>query len=404
MGQTTATGSAIGVDQLAALGGPKTTEQNVGMIAVKLDERDIEAAVAVMRSGMLAAGKHATAFEEKFAKMTGAKHALACANGTCALQLAYGALFEPGDEVLCPAWTFIATASILVAAGAKIVWVDGDPTTYCIDMEDAKRKVTDKTVGIACTHLYGNPVDIDGIERLAAEHSLSIVYDAAQAHMATYRGKGLGAFGDAVTYSFYPTKNMTCGEGGMVTTNDDELAAKMRMLRSHGESGKYTHSSIGFNYRMSDIEAAIGVSQLDRIEAVTERRRANAAAITDVIASINGLHAPVATDGAEHAFHLCAIRVDPSAFIEPKVAGIEAESVRDMLCKALNAEGIGTAVHYPRSLTHQPVFATPGMKHQPNADRLAETLFCVPVHQFLTEQQVAQVCAALKKVGTALGK
>lgn len=406
MGQvgTTTAKSARGLSNLAALGGPKTAEPNVGMIAVKLTEADIEAAVAVMRSGMLAAGKNALAFEERFAAMTDAKHALSCANGTCALQLAYGALIEPGDEVLVPGWTYIATASMLVAAGAKLVWVDVDPRTYCIDVDDARRKVTDKTVAIACTHLYGNPVNIDGVERLGAEHDLSIIYDAAQSHMATYRGRGLGAFGDAVTYSFYPTKNMTTGEGGMVTTNDDELAAKMRMLRSHGETQKYIHGTIGFNYRLSDMEAAIGLSQLDRIEAITQRRRENAAVLTDALASIEGLHAPLATDGAEHAFHLYPVRVEPDRFIEPKDAGVDAANVRDMLCKALNAEGIGTAIHYPRPLTRQPVFDVPGVRHQTVCDRLADTLFCIPVHNFLTEQQVAQVCDAMKKVAGALAR
>ncbi|MCA9294623.1 MAG: DegT/DnrJ/EryC1/StrS family aminotransferase [Phycisphaerales bacterium] len=404
MGQagTTTAQSARGLSTLAVLGGSKTAEPNVGMIAVKLTDADVDAAVGVLRSGMLAAGKHATAFEERFAKMTGAKHAISCANGTCALQLAYGALIEPGDEVLCPGWTFIATASMLAAAGAKIVWVDVDPKTFCIDVEDARRKATDKTVAIACTHLYGNPVNIDGVERLAADRGLSIIYDAAQAHLASYRGKGLGAYGDVVTYSFYPTKNMTCGEGGMVTTNDDELANKMRLLRSHGEISKYTHGMIGFNYRLSDVEAAIGNSQLDRIEAVTERRRANAATIADALATIDGLHAPVATDGAAHVFHLYPIRVEPEKFISPKEAGIEADNVRDMLCKALNAEGIGTAVHYPKPLTRQPVFDGPGVQHQAVCDRLTETLFCVPVHNFLSEQQVAQVCDALKKVAGAL--
>jgi perosamine synthetase len=175
------------------------------------------------------------------------------------------------------------------------------------------------------------------------------------------------------------------------------------MLRSHGETQKYIHGTIGFNYRMTDVEAAIGNSQLDRIEAVTERRQANAAAITNALASIEGLHAPVATGGAEHAFHLYSVRVEPSAFIEPKNSGIDGvTNVRDMICKALNAEGVGTAIHYPRPLTRQPVFDGPSMQHQAVSDRLADTLFCVPVHQFLSEQQVAQVCAALKKVATAL--
>lgn len=383
---------------LAINGGSKVAEPNVGMIAVKLSEEEIAAAVEVMRSGMLAMGKHVVEFEEKFAEMTGAKHALACANGTCALQLAYGATIEPGDEVLCPSWTYIATASMLVAAGAKIVWVDADPNTYTIDIEDLRKKITDKTAAIACTHIYGNPVDIAAVEELAAEHGLTVIYDAAQSHMATYNGKGLGAFGDCVTYSFYPTKNMTTGEGGMVTTNDDDIAAKIRLLRSHGETAKYEHSYIGFNYRMTDVEGAVGRKQLDTIGATTDRRRANAAAHTDALASIDGLHAPTETDNATHAFHLYPVRINPKKFITPEGG----ENIRDLFCKAINAEGIGTAIHYPRSLTRQPVFDLPGVDHQPVADSLAELLFCIPVHQHLTEQQVALVGDALKKVADGL--
>lgn len=383
---------------LAINGGKKIAETNVGMIAVKLSEEEINAAVEVMRSGMLAMGKRVAEFEAKFAEMTGAKHALACANGTCALQLAYGATIEPGDEVLCPAWTYIATASMLVAAGAKIVWVDADPNTYTINIDDLRKKVTENTVAIACTHLYGNPVNIAEIESIAAENGLSVIYDAAQSHMATYNGKGLGAFGDCVTYSFYPTKNMTTGEGGMVTTNDDEIARKIKMLRSHGETAKYEHSYIGFNYRMTDVEGAIGCKQLDSIQQITDRRRANAASLTDVLATIDGLHAPTETDNATHAFHLYPVRIDPDAFMPPE----DGENIRDLFCKALNAEGIGTAIHYPRSLTRQPVFDLPGVEHQPIADMLSQRLFCVPVHQHLTEQQVAQVGQALKKVADAL--
>ncbi|GAB4516420.1 MAG: DegT/DnrJ/EryC1/StrS family aminotransferase [Phycisphaerales bacterium] len=385
------------VRALAVHGGTPVADEKIQLIAVRLDERDIDAAVEVMRSGMLAQGRHVMAFEELFASVSGARHAAACANGTCALQLAYGGLIERGDEVLCPAWSYIATASMLEAAGAKVVWVDADPVTYGIDVEDARRKCTDKTVAIAATHIYGNPVDIDGVEKLAIDKGLSVVYDAAQAHLATYKGRGIGAFGDAVTYSFYPTKNMTTGEGGMVTTNDEELLATLRALRSHGESAKYEHSSIGFNYRMTDVEGAVGLEQLKRLPGYTDRRRANARALDAMLAGIEGLHAPTPTDGAEHAYHLYAIRIDEDAFVAPE----EGKTIRDMITEAMHAEGVATAIHYPRSLTRQPVFDRPGVAHQPVSDRLARTLFCVPVHQYLSEQELARVGEALAKVAGA---
>lgn len=386
------------VAALAVNGGtPVNAGDRIQLISVKLANEDINAAVAVMRSGMLAQGAKVGAFEKRFAELTQAKFGVACANGTCALQLAYEPLIEPGDEVLVPAWTYIATASMVVARAGKPVWVDAHPATYTIDVEDAAAKITPRTTAIACTHLYGNPVDIDAVERLAVEHGLSVIYDAAQAHLATYKGRGLGAFGDAVTYSFYPTKNMTTGEGGMVTTNDEELDKSLRALRSHGESDKYVHSSIGYNYRMSDIEASVGLSQLDRLAPVTQRRRDNAARLDAMIADIPGLHAPTPTDGAEHAYHLYAVRVDPDAFVTPD----DGKPVRDLICAALLGEGVAYAVHYPRSLTRQPVFDQPGVEHQPVADRLAQTLFCVPVHQNLTDRQVQQVGEALAKVAAA---
>lgn len=389
-----------GARDLAVRGGKPVNASPVPMISVKLDEADIEAAVGVLRSGMLAQGKHCLAFEERFARMTGARHALSCANGTCALQLAYGALIKPGDDVLVPGWTYIATVSMVVAAGANPIFCDVDPRTFNIDVKDAARRVTSRTTAIACTHLYGNPVDIEGVEQLAAEQGLSVIYDAAQAHLATYKGKGLGAFGDAVTYSFYPTKNMTTGEGGMVTTNDETIAGEVRLLRSHGETSKYIHGKIGFNYRMTDVEGAIGYSQMDRIEARTEQRRANARALDAALAEVEGLHAPVASEYAEHAYHLYAVRIEPDVF---GVVDDQAEmaGLRDAFCEALKGEGVMTAVHYPRPLTRQPVFDRPGIEHLPVSDRLASTLFCVPIHHDLTDAQVAGVGEALKKVAGA---
>jgi perosamine synthetase len=393
--------SLTGRPEVAALavngGDPVNPGDPVQLISVQLSDDDVAAAVAVLRSGMLVQGKKVAELEERFAGLSEARFAVACANGTCALQLAYGPLIGPGDEVLVPAWSYIATVSMVVAAGARPVWVDADPETYSMDVGDAAAKVTPRTRAIACTHLYGNPVDVDAVERLAAEHGLKVVYDAAQAHHARYQGRGLGAFGDAVTYSFYPTKNMTTCEGGMVTTNDENLASTLRALRSHGETEKYLHHTIGFNYRMSDCEAAIGVSQLARLPERTERRRANAARLTAAIAAIPGLHAPVPTAGAEPAYHLYAVRVDPEAFVDPG----EGRLIRDVLCAALAAEGVSSAVHYPRSLTRQPVFDQPGVEHPPVADRLAKTLFCVPVHHGLTEREVDLVGEALWKVAAA---
>ena len=385
------------VAALAVNGGTPVSGTPIPIVSVTINEDDIQAAVAVMRTGMLAQGKNCLALEEKYAAATDAKHALTCANGTCALQLAYEPLIQPGDEVLVPAWSYIATVSMVVARGGVPIFVDADPHTYNIDVRDAGAKVTPRTTCIAATHLYGNPVNIDGVEQLAAEHGLSVVYDCAQAHLATYKGRGMGAFGDVVTYSFYATKNMTTGEGGMVTTNDAELFNDMKLLRSHGETQKYIHGRVGYNYRMTDLEAAIGLSQFSRLPDYTARRQRNAAMLDAALGQIPGLHAPTITPGAQGVYHLYPVRVDESAFAAP-VEG----SVRDTLTKALNAEGVATAIHYPRSLTRQPAFERAGMHHPPVADRLSRTLFCVPIHHNLSDDQVRRIGEALAKVADAM--
>lgn len=377
---------------LARDGGAPVADPAVPFVSVALSDADIDAAVGVLRSGMLAQGKNVAAFEDRFAEATGARHAVACANGTCALQLAYEPLFAAGDDVLAPAWTYIATASMIVARGARPVFVDADPATYTIDMDDAERALTPKTTAIAPTHLYGAPVDIEKVEAFAQRHGLKVIYDAAQSHMAMWNGKGLGAFGDAVTYSFYPTKNMTCGEGGMVTTNNDDLAARLRSLRSHGETEKYLHTTIGYNYRMSDVEGAIGLSQMDRIAELTARRQEIASRLDELVAGVDGLTPPAVHDGATHTYHQYAVRLDPDAY----TCG------RDEFINALRAEGVGVGVHYPKALTDQPCFSDFRERPVPVSERLAQELFCLPVHPGLTNDQVEQIGAALRKVASAL--
>ncbi len=376
---------------LAVHGGTPVRKSPVPLISAGLAPEDIEAATAVLKSGMLRQGARCAELEKAFGALTDAKHALTCANGTCALQLAYEPLVRPGDDVLVPAWTYIATASMIVARGARPVFVESDPDTMCIDVADAERRITPRTTAIAATHLYGNPVNIDGVQALAAKKGLKVVYDAAQAHLATYRGKGLGAYGDAVTYSFYATKNISTGEGGMVTVNDDDLAHKIAMLRSHGESGKYLHDSVGYNYRMTDVEGAIGFSQLGRAPTLTARRRENAQKLDAIIAGIDGLKAPKVTPGAEHAYHLYTVRMDADRFA----------CSRDEFIAALQAEGVQCAVHYPRSLTRQPAFKDFVTGHLPGADKLAATVFCIPVHPALTERDIADTGEALAKVADA---
>jgi perosamine synthetase len=378
-------------DRLAMQGGAPVSATPVPFMSPGLAEADIQAAIAVLRSGMLRAAKKCEELEQRFAALTGARHGMTCANGTVALQLAYEPLFKAGDDVLVPAWSFIATVSMVVARGARPIFVDADPDTFQFDARDAARKITPKTTAIAATHLYGAPVDIDAVQDLARRHGLRVVYDAAQAHLATWKGQGIGAFGDAVTYSFYATKNLATGEGGMVTCNDDALARSIRLLRSHGETDKYLHESIGYNYRMNDITGAIGCSRLDRLAEETARRQGAAARYDQIVSSIDGLKAPRTTPGGTSVYHLYVVQMDPARFT----------CTRDGFIKALAAEGVPTAVHYPRPLTRQPAFKSFVTEHPPVAEALSQRVFALPMHHNLTEDHFRIVEAALRKVAAA---
>jgi perosamine synthetase len=357
----------------------------------QLHEEDIQAAIAVLRSGMLRSAGRCAELESRFAELSGARHGLTCANGTTALQLAYGALFRAGDEILVPAWTYIATVSMVVAAGCTPVFVDCLEDTFQMDPADAARKVTSRTRGIAATHLYGCPVDIGAFGTLASKHGLKVVYDAAQSHLATYAGKGIGAFGDAVTYSFYATKNLGTGEGGLLTVNDDGLARDIALLRSHGETDKYLHERVGFNYRMNDITGAIGCSRLDRLPAETRARQAAAAALDEIVGGVEGLAAPTVTRGAEAVWHLYTVKMDLERF----------SCSRDELCAALKAEGVPTAVHYPRATVDQPALAEWNRGDTPVAASLSERVFCLPMHHELGERDLRVIGEAVSKVAAA---
>jgi len=376
---------------LAQFGGTAVSVKPVPFMSTALTQADIDACTAVLKTGMLRAAGECLELEERWAKLTDARHAMTCANGTCALQLAYEPLCKPGDDVLVPAWSYIATVSMVVARGCNPIFVDADPDTYQIDVADAARKMTRNTTAIAATHLYGCPVDIDAVQELAEEHNLMVIYDAAQAHLATYKGKGLGAFGDAVTYSMYATKNLATGEGGIVTCNDEGLEREIKLLRSHGETDKYLHESVGYNYRLNDMAGAIGCSRLDRLAAQTATRRTNAAKYDTIINAIAGLKAPKTTAGAEASFHLYTAQFDPAKFT----------CTRDEFVAALKAEGVPTATHYPRPLPKQPALADFDKDDCAVADMLATRVFSLPMHHDLSDEHMKSVADALAKVADA---
>jgi len=380
---------------LAYFGGSAASPQQIPIISIKLDEAEVNAVAEVLRSGKLAQGAVVKQFEAEFAASTGARYAIACSNGTTALQLVYHVLLKPGESAVTPGWTFIATASMVRARPALPIFADVLERTFNLDVGSVEGRLRQDTRLIVPVHLYGNPADIDCIDGFAAKRGIPVVYDAAQAHLATYRGRPLGEFGRAVTYSFYPTKNMTTAEGGMITTNDEGLADELRVVRDHGMRVRYLHETLGFNYRMTDVFGAIGLAQLHRLPEATQRRQANGAELSRRLQGLPGVAIPVASPGATHVFHLYTLRLDPS------VLGCD----RDTFVKLLNAEGIGTAIHYPRPLNKQPVFMNDPEVECPAlriADRLAEEVVSIPVHPNLTAAQVEAVAAGVRKVAELL--
>jgi dTDP-4-amino-4,6-dideoxygalactose transaminase len=296
--------------------------------------------------------------------------------------LAWLALLAAGDEVLVPAFSFFATASSVLIAGGYPVFCDVEPRSGAIDVADARGRITPKTRGIAPVHLYGGVCNVDGVLALAEEFGLKIVWDAAQAHGTRLRGKDVGNLADAACYSFYATKTMTTGEGGMITTNDDQLANRLRLLRSHGETQRYLHTELGYNYRLTDIQAAIGLGQLDRLADNVRARRQNTAFLNERLAGLPGVSLPFEQEGSEHAYHQYTIQVDP------KIAG----TTRDELARSLAASGIETAVHYPRPLHRQPIFAGRGNTETlPVSERLAERVLSLPIHPRLTTANLERI-------------
>lgn len=361
--------------------------KNISMAKIKLTDLEIDAALGVLRSGALRQGKECDAFEKEFAEYTGAKYAVTSANGSAALHLAYMALLKSGDEVLVPSFTFIATGSMVSAVGGKPVFCDIDPETFLIDLSDAEKRLTSRTRAIAPVHLFGNACDIDQLKAFAKKHGLLVVWDAAQAHGARYKEKDVGSFDDFVCYSFYPSKNMFVGEGGMTCTNNPDYENKMRYMRSHGQTGKYLHTMQGLNYRMTDVEAAIGREQLKRLNEMLTVRRRNAALLNNGLSGLEGICPQKITANTEHAWHQYCVVIDSETF------GCD----RDTLAEHLKEGGIASGVHYPRGLHQQPIFEELYGKCQlPNTEYIAANILALPVHHGLSKDEVHRIIETVK--------
>ena len=276
----------------------------------EIGKEEIDAVNAVMKSGMLAQGSRVAQLEEDFAKYCGTKYAFAISSGTAALHTAlYAADIAEGDEVITVPFSFIATINPILMVGAKPVLVDINPKTFCIDVTKLEKAITSKTKAIIPVHLYGQIVDQDEIIEIANRHGLKIIEDSCQAIGAEYKGRKAGSLGDLGCFSLYATKNIMCGEGGMITTNSDEHAASIRSFRQHGMSGPYIYEELGYNYRLTDLQAAIAVEQLKKVDRFTKARQNNAKSLGDGLSGIKGLVLPEIAPNRNHVFHQYTIRV-----------------------------------------------------------------------------------------------
>ena len=275
-----------------------------------ISDKEIEEVVKVLKSGFIAQGPKVAEFEEKFAEYAGVEYAVATSSGTTALHLALLSLgIEKDDEVITTPFSFAATANSILFTGARPVFADIDPKTFNINPQKIEELINKKTKAVLPVHLYGQPADMNPIKQIADDHNLFIIEDAAQAHGAQYHNQMVGSLGDMACFSFYPTKNMTTGEGGMITTDNSELADTARMLRSHGESERYTHTMLGYNFRMTDIAAAIGLIQLERLDKFNKSRIENADYLTTHIETIEGIESPYVMDDVKHVFHQYTVRI-----------------------------------------------------------------------------------------------
>ena len=273
-------------------------------------------------------------------------------------------------------------------AGGKPVFCDIDPTTFLIDLEDAASKITPRTRAISPVHLFGNACDVEAIQDFAKKHRLIVVWDAAQAHGSSFKGQDVGGFGDFVCYSFYPSKNMFVGEGGMTCTDNPEYEHKMRYMRTHGQTGKYYHTMLGHNFRMTDVEAAIGREQLKRLDSMLAIRCRNASLLTEGLADLEGIYSQQVTHNSVHAWHQYCVVIDPETF------GCD----RNTLAERLKKRGIATGLHYPRGLHQQPIFEELyGESRLPNTEFLADHILALPVHHGLTEYEVNRVIEEVRE-------
>jgi perosamine synthetase len=358
-------------------------EWRIGLARPDVGQEEIEAVSRVLRGPILTNGPETAAFEREFADLHGADHGVAFANGTVALVALYAALgIGPGDEVIVPSLTFVSSATSIVYAGATPVFADVDPETFNLDPADVARRLGPRVKGILAVHYGGQPADLAELSALAADTGVVLLEDAAEAHGARYGGRHVGTWGSAGMFSFTPTKNITTGEGGMVITSDGDLARTLRLLRNHGQVSPYEHALLGCNWRLSEMQAAMGRAQTAKLEAILTRKRVLAGELDRLLDPVAGVRAPVVREDRDHVHMLYTVTL---AAADP--------ARRDAVIADLAQQGIESRVYFP-PVHRQPIFEGRAAE-LPVTDDLAGRILSLPIHSLLTTDDVADVAASL---------
>ena len=341
----------------------------------------------VLDSGIVASGKYVENFEKKFAKLSKAKFAIACSNGTTALNSALLACgIRTGDKVITTPFTFIATANSILYCGAKPIFADINPKTYNIDAKSVEEilKKEKNVKAVICVHLYGLPCDMDELLKLKRKYKFVLIEDACQAHLAKYKGKTVGAIADVGAFSFYATKNMTTGEGGIVLTNNSKIDFLARKIINHGRTAHYEHDMLGYNFRLTNICAAMGLAQCEQIEKWTKQRISNAKKLSEGLKNLDFLVTPVVPKGYTHVFHQYTLRIT--------------NGLRDEFMKYLKDNGIGCAIHYPEVVYKQPLYKKLGYEKClcPIAEQAVKEVVSIPVHPSLTSKDIDTIIKVIK--------
>lgn len=348
-----------------------------------IGDEEREAVDRVLRSGMIAGGPEVAAFESEFSELVDGRHSIAVNSGTSALHMAFVAAgIKAGDEVIVPSFTFAATANSVVLAGGTPVFADIEENFFNMDPKSAEAAITPRTRALMPVHLYGHPAALREYKDIAARHNLLLFEDAAQAHAASLDGIPVGAWGVAGSFSFYPTKNMTSGEGGMVTTPCDHIARKTRLLRNQGMEKRYENEIAGYNTRMTDIHAAIGRVQLKKLAGWTKQRQDNAKFLDD---NLKGVIVPPVADGAVHVYHQYTIRI--------------VDQDRDAFAEEIGKRGIGSGVYYPIPNHRLPSYGL--TLDLPVTEQVAKQCLSLPVHPSLSQGDLEKIVQVINAVASA---